>query len=338
MGERTSAQASTTARAAGIPRQSLQIEHPVINNKIWLPTPSIRAAFEVIANTALERSPGVSFYGSSRVGKTSAILVLREQLAQVFPDIPTMTVNAKWHPRFSETIFFGEMLTAVAHVMSAPAKVEVRRGRVVKLLWTSAMAVRSDRLVLFVDEAQCWLDAALTMLRDLANDLLLEHKIQLIVVLFGTPELLSVHTSLLHAGREDLVGRFMPQRHAFRGITDCDQLRSTMQFYDDPEVSQYPDGSGLSYSECLLPIAYRSGWRLENEAPLLWEQYRRMALGKGGLSEVGMQWINASIRDFFQQHISFDHADLHGEADQWLDAVRRSGFETSLGNPNTLSH
>lgn len=312
----------------------LTAEHPVIRNQIQLPTPAIRAAFDIIANTALERAPGVCFRGDPRVGKTSAIEVIKDQLKQVFPEMPVYTINAKWHPRFSEVVFFGELLKAVTKVLATTMKVEPRRTKMLNYLWTQAESRHSDRILLFVDEAQCWLEPALTTLRDLSNDLQLEHGIRLIVVLFGTAELINVYSGLLISGRVDLIGRFMPQSHEFLGVHDIGQLSATMRFYDDPEISQHPLGSGLSYSECLLPLAYGSGWRLEHEAPLLWAQYIRAAQASGGLAQVGMQWVNASIRDFFQQHLELDHADFRGTPDQWREAVLRSGFENSLARVN----
>ncbi|MBY0240251.1 MAG: ATP-binding protein [Burkholderiaceae bacterium] len=317
------------AEPGALPAQ--QAGHPVINNQIQLPTPAIRAAFDVVANIALERSPGVCFRGDPRVGKSSAIDVLIEQLRLAFPEMPTYHVNAKWHPRFSEVVFFGELLKSVSHVLATSSKIEVRRSRLANFLWTEAQSSHSDRIMLFIDEAQCWPEPALTMLRDLSNDLILDHGIRLIVVLFGTAELSAIHSMLLHAGRVDLIGRFMPRLLEFRGMGDVAELSATMGLYDDADVSEFPLGSGLSYSQCLLPLAYGSGWRLAHEAGGLWEQFRRAAQSKGGLRQVGMQWVNASIRDFFLQHMEFDHAGLQGDAQEWHQAVARSGFENSLG-------
>jgi hypothetical protein len=186
-------------------------EHPVLRGQIWLPTPAIRMAFDVLANTALQRAPGCSFHAHPRFGKTSAIEVLKGQLVQSFPDMPVYSISATWHLRFSELVYLGELLGGCTHVMSSVGKAEPRRTRLLHYLWVQAKARGSDRIVLFIDEAQNWHEPELTMLRDIANDLALHHGIRLIAVLFGAPELVALRTSLIQCGRIDLIGRFMTQ-------------------------------------------------------------------------------------------------------------------------------
>lgn len=305
--------------------------HPVLRSQIRLPTPAIRMAFDVLANTALQRAPGCCFHAHPRFGKTSAIEVLVQQLAQTFPDTPIYSISAVWHPRFSELVFMGELLSGCTHVMSAVGKFEARRTRLINFLWTQAKARGSDRILMFIDEAQNWQEPQLTMLRDIANELALHHQVQLIAVLFGAPELAALRTTLVQSNRIDLIGRFMIQLYVFRGITCLEEQITTMSFYDNAEVSEYPAGSGRCYSEFLLPQAYASGWRLQQEGPRLWEQFRLAAQASGGLGEVGMLWVADSIRHFFLDHIEFDHPGLAGTAKSWASAVVRAGFKDSLG-------
>jgi len=305
--------------------------HPVLRSKIRLPTPSIRTAYEVLANTAFQRAPGCCFYAHPRFGKTEGITVLADQLTQSFPDMPIFSVSAAWHPRFSELTFMGELLTACTHVMASIGKVEQRRARLRNFMWTQAKTRNSDLIMLFVDEAQNWHEPELTTLRDLANELAMEHKVQLIAVLFGTPELTSLRTALIQSGRIDLIGRFMIQQYEFRGVLTPEDLVIIMSFYDDAEVSEYPAGSGYSYSQFLMRQAYASGWRLQSEIETLWGQYKLAAQASGGLNQVGMLWVADSIRRFFMASLEYDHPGFHGSVDDWKTAVAQSGFKDSLG-------
>lgn len=305
--------------------------HPVLRSQIRLPTPAIRMAFDILANTALQRAPGCCFHAYPRFGKTSAVEVLIDQLAKSFPDMPMYSISAVWHPRFSEVIYMGELLGGCTHVMSATGKFEARRTRLINFLWTQAKARGSDRIVMFIDEAQNWHEPELTMLRDVANEIALHHGVQLMAVLFGAPELTALRTNLIQSGRIDLIGRFMIQQYEFHGITCLDELVTTMSYYDDATISEYPAGSARCYSEYLLPLAYASGWRLEHEGPRLWEQFRLAAQASGGLGQVGMLWVSDSIRQFFLDQIEFDHPGLAGTAKNWAAAVFRSGFKDSLG-------
>lgn len=305
--------------------------HPVLRSQIRLPTPAIRMAYDVVANTALQRAPGCCFHAHPRFGKTSAILVLTQQLSQAFPEMPIFSLSAEWHPRFSEVVYMGELLDGCTHVMSSVGKYEARRVRLINFLWTQAKARGSDRIMLFIDEAQNWHEPELTMLRDLANHLTLHHGIQLIAVMFGAPELQALRSSLIHSGRIDLIGRFMIQQYEFKGISCLEELITTMAYYDDADISEYPSGSGMSYSAYLMGQAYASGWRLEHEGPRLWEQFRLAAQESGGIGQVGMLWVADSIRRFFLGQLEFDHPGLVVDDEYWANAVAQSGFKDSLG-------
>lgn len=305
--------------------------HPVVRSQIRLPTPAIRMAFDVLANTALQRAPGCCFHAHPRFGKTSAIEVLMQQLSQTFPEMPMYSISAVWHPRFSELVYMGELLSGCSHVMSAAGKFEARRMRLLNFLWSQAKARGSDRIFMFIDEAQNWHEPQLTMLRDVANDLALHHGVKLIAALFGAPELAALRTTLIQTGRTDLIGRFMIQLYDFRGITSLHELATTMAYYDNTDVSEYPVMSGKCYSQYLLPQAYASGWRLEHEAARLWNEFRQSAQASGGLNQVGMLWVADSIRHFFLEQIEFDHPGLTGSVTSWANAVALSGFRDSLG-------
>lgn len=322
---------TTMANGGGALAPAHLAGHPVLRSKIRLPTPSIRSAYDVLANTAFQRAPGCCFYAHPRFGKTEGISVLADQLAQSFPAMPIFSVSAAWHPRFSELTFMGELLTACTHVMASVGKVEQRRARLRNFMWTQAQTRNSDLIMLFIDEAQNWHEPELTTLRDLSNELAMEHKVQLIAVLFGTPELTSLRTALVQSGRIDLIGRFMIHQYEFRGVLTPEDLATIMSFYDDPEVSEYPEGSGNSYSRLLMSQAYASGWRLQNEVETLWGQYKLAAQAGGGLNQVGMLWVAESIRCFFMASLEYDHPGFRGDADAWKKAVAQSGFKESLG-------
>lgn len=306
-------------------------EHPVIRNRARLPTPPIRNAFNIVSRTVLQRDPGCCFIAHPRFGKTSAIRVMSKQLAQSFPKMPTVTVNAKSHPRFSEATFYGELLATCGHGAPTTGKIEARRLRFFNFLWALAHSRDSDRVLMFVDEAQNWHESELSVLRDLSNDLALEREINLIAVFFGQPELASLRTALLQSARIDLIGRFMIQQYNFSGLASLAELSETMGYYDDPEVSEFPEGSGISYSEFLLGKAFRGGWRLKNESGRLWKQFKNAAQPHGGLAQLGMHWVAASIRTFFVSQMEYDHPSLEGSDDEWESAVAASGFAYSLG-------
>lgn len=305
-------------------------EHPVIRDRARLPTPPVKAVFDVIERTIYQRDPGSSFIAHPRFGKTFAIQVLTKQVCATFPQVPVIIISAKGHARFSEVAFYTEILENCKHSFSGVGKVSARRSRLINYLWTLSQARNSDRIVLFIDEAQNWAEAEFSCLRDLSNDLAL-NDVRVIALLFGQTELASIRTVLLQSKRTDLIGRFMMQQFEFKGLTSLSDLVETMECYDDVEMSEYPEGSGICYSEYFLPAAFQGGWRLSKEAGRLWAQFEHAAREHGGLKQVGMHWVAACIRSFFVTHIGVDHTGLTGTDADWRQAVAASCFALSLG-------
>lgn len=305
--------------------------HPVVCNQAHLPTPSIRRAYAEVAEAVAERDPGVSFVAFSRFGKTFAISVLADQLAAAFPDVPVLCTNATEHSVFSELTFYSELLHGCTRAPVGQAKARELRNKLVRYLWTLAESRGSDRVVLFVDEAQNWADPELTALRDISNDLALFADVVLLVNLFGAPLLANTRAALLQAGRTDLVGRFMVRQYEFQGVTSAPNFAETAKCYDDVEISEYPPGSGISFSEFFMPVAFRDGWRLEHEAELAWESFQRAARPHGGVKQIGMKWIALTIRRFLVAQSEWDRAGFRGDDKMWGMAIGRSGFVQTLG-------
>jgi hypothetical protein len=305
--------------------------HPVIRNQAYLPTEPIKLAYTEISETVAERDPGVSFVAHSRFGKTFAISVLSDQLAQAFPNVPILCANANGHSRFTEWIFYAELLEGCMRGPIAQGKPTALRNKLFRFLWTLAASKGSDRIVLFVDEAQNWSEPELSALRDLSNDLALLAKVLLIVNLFGAPALANTRTALLQAGRTDLVGRFMIRQYEFPGVGSQKSLATIAGYYDDPRVSEFPAGSGVSYSEFFMPLAYRDGWRLKKEAPVLWKCYQKVARSHGGVKQIGMKWIASTIRRFLTDCSQQDQVGFRSDPAIWENAIIRSGFALTLG-------
>lgn len=305
--------------------------HPVVRNKAHLPTPPIQRAYLEISEAVAERDAGISFVAFSRFGKTFAIQVLADQLKASFPDVPVLCTNAKEHSRFNEATFFSEVLEGCTRTPVARDRAPALRNRLLRFLWSLAESNNSDRIVLFVDEAQNWTEPELTTLRDISNDLVLLADVQLIVNLFGAPALANTRGALLQAGRTDLVGRFMVRQFEFQGIASESDLKATMRCYDDVNISEYPAHSCASYSEFFMPLAFRDGWRLEHEAPLLWECFQTIAMPHGGVKQIGMRWVASTIRKFLMGNCEWDRAGFRCEAKGWNAALIRSGFAQTLG-------
>lgn len=314
----------------GTERDQVFEVHPVVTDKAKVPTPAIREAFGLVTGAIVHRDLGVCFVADSRFGKTYAIDALQRTLPQSFPQVPVLVVAAKSHDRPSERSLYTDLLLDCRHGAADIGTASARRVRLLNLWLATAQGSGDDRLTLFIDEAQNWAEDDFTHLRDLTNDLS-AHEVRLITVLFGHPSLLSTRASLLAAKRSDLIGRFMLHPRRFSGVASVSDMSQVMACYDTPEVSEFPSGSGISYSEFFRPEAYRAGWRLENEAGSCWAAFSAAAGKHGGHYQVGMQWVAGAIRDFLYVQWQTEHGQLPSKEDAWESAISASGFEFTLG-------
>lgn len=314
----------------GAEREAAFEAHPVVSDLAKVPTPAVRDAFDIVCRAVVHREPGVCFTANSRFGKTYGMAVVRRTLPQTFPGLGIIVVVAKDHPRSSEATFYSDLLLDCGHHAADVGTAISRRNRLLSLWLAMAQACSSDRLLLFIDEAQNWHEDEYTYLRDISN-YLAEHGVRLITVLIGHPLLHSVRATFLHAKRTDLIGRFMLHPYPFRGLTSLADAAAVLAAYDNAEISEFPEGSGISYSEFFRPKAFRSGWRLVSEAEACWAAFAAGAGKHAGSYEVGMHWMATAIRDVFYQYWETDRGAPATDGDKWAVAVSASGFEWSLG-------
>lgn len=304
--------------------------HPIVTDKAKIPTPAVKDAFEIIKTAIVHRDPGVCFIADSRFGKTFGIDVLRQTLPQCFPKLPVFSVIAKDHDRPTERTLYTDILLDCRHGVTDTGTAIARRMRLLNMWVATMQASGEDRLVMFVDEAQNWTVEDYTRIRDLSNDLA-SHGIRLITVLFGNPGLITLRASLIGEKRADLIGRFMLHPFYFRGVSSILEMVEVMKCYDSHEISEFPVGSNICYSQFFRPDAYQSGWRLEQEAGKCWAAFSSSAGKHGGNYQVGMQWVASAIRNFLYVYWQAEHGQPYDAGDVWSEAVSASGFEFTLG-------
>jgi len=311
----------------GEAREDAFLIHPVVINEAILPTRPIKETFETISGIIDRWDPGVGFVADYRVGKTSAIEVIRRNLVVPYPGVPTFSFVAKNHDKNTENALYTDLLVDMHHSLAVSGTAVLKRQRFIRAMLEAAHASNSKRLIVFVDEAQNWAEPDLTRFRDIVNDLAREH-VTLTTIMFGHSALMEVRSSLLLSKRTDVVGRFLLHIYEFRGISSLSDLHDLMMSFDDPEVSEFPAESGISYSEFFLPEAYKSGWRLAGEAECCWSSFKNKT--ESDDVQVGMQWISSAIRDFLFYQKRIDCPGLVGTMSDWARSVNASGFDDTL--------
>lgn len=71
--------------------------HTLITNKVRLPTPSVRAAFELVSQAVVHRETGLVLVADFRIGKTTALEVISILIQDVYPNLAIGAVIARAH-------------------------------------------------------------------------------------------------------------------------------------------------------------------------------------------------------------------------------------------------
>lgn len=314
----------------GDDRERVYEEHPLILNKVCVATGPVQEAYDIVRQVLVHRDSGTCLTADSRSGKTTAISAVCNQLSLTDPGVPYGVAIAKGHDRSSERNFFTDLLTDLNHEAATSGTNAVRRQRVLNTIMSHAMLKKSSRYLLLVDEGQNWGEAEYTFLRDLTNDLK-NKNVTVITVIFGHPALLSVRQKLVNRQRMDLVTRFLLTPRTFRGIKDQHEFLDVFRAHDDAGAMEYPPRSGISYSEFILPNAWKAGWRLEHEAEQAWDAFCLAARAFGMTpNNVGMNWVSGAIRNFFLSNAEGDASSKMPRMTDWPVSVDATGYAATF--------
>lgn len=319
-----------SALREGSARDVLYEDHPVVRNDVRIATPPVQEAYDIVCQVIVHRDPGTCLIAQARIGKTTSIAKIKQELAQTFPGLPVGTVIAVGHSSRSERVLFGDILADYQHSRARAGTAEERRDRLAQLWLAECRAAHSERYLLLVDEGQNWDEDEYNALRDVTNSVR-KLGIAVITVIFAHPELMRLRARLQARRRTDLIGRFLLTPRQFRGLADVEELRRTLIAFDDAGIHRYPEHSDICYSEFFMPFAYASGWRLSLEADRLWSAFDTVSR-RGGQpgGNLGMQWVLGAVRNFLFSEAQNDRIAFDGKEQSWLYAVEASGYEAAL--------
>lgn len=303
-------------------------DHPLLGRNYRLPTPIIEAFYALVIHALDRRRPGITVYGGSRLGKTTAIEFLEALLKAMRPNLPIIVMGCRFKRVPSETAFFSNLLTAVRHKAISGRDTEVLRQRLIQKLCEMSDNKGHNQILLFADEAQNLARCEYEWLRDIHDDLHRWGK-ALLVVLVGQPELKSQKVTFQRDGSLHIVSRFMVHELVFRGICSAEDCATCLQGYD---LQEYPADSGWTHSRFFFPKAYAAGFRLANEGSALWyafEQAHKRTL-MAQKPEIGMEFFTAAVEHLLVQHANDDRPEFKPSIELWSQAVQASGYVEAM--------
>lgn len=308
-------------------------KHPFCRNAQRIATPQIKDIYARIVVGLQFRTPGMSWEGPPRHGKTQTAKILVDLLHRSHPDVPVFFTSAKGHGQNVQTekTLWGEMLSDWGHPGANVQRTQDRRENILNLVRTSCRLAGNDQAILIADETQNWSSAAQWIqVKDLVISLADSQSspIDLMVIAFGQSELGLVRAMLSSQGKLDLIGRFFLDNHQFHGIRSADELMEILENFDRAELAEFPQDSNVSYTQFFFPKAYAEGWRLAGEAKMIWTAMINdwSVRSKRAPPDVGMAAAIEVIKRFVFQHLAADAPDFQGTSDMWSKTIEGSHF------------
>ncbi|SFD30351.1 AAA family ATPase [Massilia yuzhufengensis] len=269
---------------------SARAAHPVLERDYTVPTPMMKRAYDIVRDYVWARRTGVVFYASPRTGKTWCARAIREKLNEEFPSVYTLMVSVRSSLRYSDAHLPRLILEASAHALASgnkPAKLFINAVNDIRV---NVKARGGTQFVMLIDELQLLNEGDLQQLVCLQNTLEL-NKVKMTAVSFAQPSIIHRRTALMESSDQQIIARLLTRPVLFEGCTSSKDLAVLLQAYD--EHSEWPEGSGCSYTCFFFPLAFEHGFRLLHSKDRLWDALTR-ASGNSG-SAVSMELLSLTI-------------------------------------------
>lgn len=225
----------------------------------------------------------------------------------------------------TENRFFTDFLKGIGHSMYLKGTAEAKRDRISKFLIERAEVYAQHRIILFIDDAQRLHELEYSWLMDIYNELD-RYNISLTVILVGQEELVHQRSAFIQAQKMQIIGRFMIHEYKFSGIKTLKDLNMCLTGYDS--ISDYPEGSGWSYTRYYFPDAYCEGRRLVDCSEELFNQFRelREELNVTTPIEIPMQYLTLTIDNCFRT-FGIDGKGIQFPSNiHWVNSIKNSGY------------
>jgi len=303
----------------GAARDHEMANHPLTIDDQILQSSAIHDVLTKALKALRFRWYGLAICGESRAGKSWAIKALTAMLRRELPLMPIFETEAVPHDDPNEKVLWGDVCDSFGLQEWLRLTAVERRTRLVDHIAASARQHDQRIAVLFVDEAQNWKAVQWRHLKGLVNVLRKKpYRIHVLVISFGQSSLSTVRDDISKIADKgaDLIKRFLRKLHSFQPIRTRLELEGILDQLDDPNLTEYPEESGVCYTRFFLPLAYAAGWRLKSQTKHVWAALRGMAKGDG---EISMCDLVGLLRQFF--HETEDSPNLKTSLKGWKAAL-----------------
>lgn len=237
-------------------RRQLWDSHPIITERAILPTPAFNDAIAKVWDASRRGRASIAFYAEPLTGKSSLSEMLAHELLRAKPGCNVLTFEMVEDKVQAEGRLLSEILNQIDYAPKISRDIAGKRTQVHRALLSLSGDAR--HLFLMFDEAQEIRGPEYAWLKSVVNRLVRD-RVKVTVVLFGQVELKKSKAELQTA-RSDLERRFMSTLHELKGLRASADLTVPLRALDDG--SEFPLGTGLTYTQLLLPRFFAGGGRI----------------------------------------------------------------------------
>lgn len=295
--------------------------HPIICTSAVLPTGPIGWVMSLVLKHARRQRSSIAFWAHPLTGKSSCIEALESVLPRKIPGCGILVHEAKTNTTIAEGTFISDILFTVDYEPKIHRGLAEKRDQLRRALF--ALAAGARHLFLIIDEAQSLHGLELEWLKEYIN-WLIRRRYKVTVILFGQSELVDKRDSLISDGRSDLNARFTDNLSEFEPIGNITDFRPVLRAMDS--ASEFPAGSGWSYTQFLWPRAWAAGFRMEDQLGSFWRAFGADRERSQHSEGVGMNYIAIALAEFAWATKDRDGEGFYPIADDWRNAVQLSGY------------
>lgn len=301
--------------------------HPIVRKEYSLYTASIESTVESVGAWIDQRAKGGVIYGPSQYGKSNGLVNwlsvelrrrLRGEVSLTFWSYEPSGSAAQMHNKLRRAASGGYSLRHKRDALSD----------LVEILIACAYRSEAKYTMIVIDEAQAMTEREWIWLVQLHSRIELEG-IQLAVVPVISLQFNQRPYELAHTGSAHASARFMLYEHQFHGIRSIEELKAVLLGYD--EDSEWPAGSGITYTAGIAPRPFEAGLRLSEYTPHLWTALvKNLPSGYKGPEDYPMQSITLAARNVLMQ--------LAGAGSKWEECVTQDAWNQAVAMTGHKTH
>lgn len=313
--------------AAHVPR-----DHPIVTRDYSLFTVAIQDMVERISAWLDDQIDGATIFGPSRFGKSSAVdHWLQRLLSERYGGHVPLVIWSHTDSGSAAAVgrFYAYLLEASGHRLAQSRRSPLERQTMLVERWIELASQGGGRfLVLVIDEAQGMSQREWIWLVEL-HSLLEKQRIRLSVFSIASLQFFDEPIGMALAGGAHVAARFMLATEPFHGVRNVGELAYVMRGYD--EGSEWPAGSGCSFTAGLAPRQWADGFRMADHAERLMRAMQdTLPPHYAGPLDFPMKTVVQACRHVLLRVAGGVGIDVAASADAWKTAVDASGHGTLM--------